>query len=138
MDTGVLVAGVFWRHEPHKCVKAWLLGMVSLVISDAIYREYDRTLQRVKTNEGFDTNLAPWLVMIRKSALWVAPVPLAETVCRDPKDDIMIAAALAGGVRTIVARDPDLTVLEKPFGIRILTPRQWLATLPRDVRRALD
>jgi len=22
IDTGVLVSGVFWRHEPHQCVKA--------------------------------------------------------------------------------------------------------------------
>jgi predicted nucleic acid-binding protein len=62
---------------------------------------------------------------------------LTEPVCRDPKDDIVIEAALAAGVRTIIARDPDLTVLEKPFGIRILTPRQWLATLSRDHRRQL-
>jgi len=34
MDTGVLVAGIFWRSEPHKCVKAWLLGMVSLIVSE--------------------------------------------------------------------------------------------------------
>jgi predicted nucleic acid-binding protein len=50
---------------------------------------------------------------------------------------MMIEAALAAGARTIIARDPDLTVLRNPFGIRILTPRQWLATLPRAERRRL-
>ena len=138
MDTGVFVAGVFWRHEPHKCVKAWLLGLVSLVVSEAIYEEYDRTLHKVKANEGFDTDLDPWLDLVRKSGLWVTPVPLGGVACRDPKDDLMIEAALAGKVQTIIAHDADLTVLEKPFGIRILTPRQWLATLPREARRRLD
>jgi hypothetical protein len=37
----------------------------------------------------------------------------------------------------IIARDADLTVLERPFGIHILTPRQWLATLSRAERRKL-
>ncbi len=138
MDTGVLVAGIFWRSEPHKCVKAWLLGMVSLVLSEAIYREYDRTLHRVKANEGFDTDLEPWLALIRKSGQWVTPTSFEETVCRDPNDDIMIEAALAGRVGTIIARDPDLTVLQRPFGIRVVTPRQWLAKLPRESRRRLD
>ena len=138
MDTGVFAAGVFWRNEPHKCVKTWLLGMVSLVVSDAIYREYDRMLHKVKSNEGFDTDLAPWLALVRKSGQWITPAPFNGTVCRDPKDDIMIEAALAAHVDTIIARDADLTVLKKPFGIRIVTPRQWLATLPREARRRLD
>ena len=49
----------------------------------------------------------------------------------------MIEAALAAGARTIIARDADLTVLKQPFGIQILTPRRWLATLPRADRRTL-
>jgi len=49
----------------------------------------------------------------------------------------MIEAALASGARTIIARDADLTVLKQPFGIQILTPRRWLATLPRADRRTL-
>ena len=28
LDTGVFVAGVFWRHEPHACVKAWFRGLI--------------------------------------------------------------------------------------------------------------
>jgi predicted nucleic acid-binding protein len=59
----------------------------------------------------------------------------ARRLCRevDPKDAPFVA--LAAGARTIIARDADLTVLEKPFGIRIVTPRQWLATLSRAKRR---
>ena len=137
MDTGVFVAGVFWRNEPHNCVKAWLLGLVSLVVSDAIYQEYDRTLRRVKAQEDFHTDVEPWLALVRNCGVWATPDPLNEPVCRDPKDDIMIEAALAGEARTIIARDADLTALEKPFGIRIVTPRQWLATLARDIPRKL-
>ena len=137
MDTGVFVAGVFWRSEPHKCVKAWLLGMVSLVVTDAIYEEYERTLRRVKFDQGFDTDLAPWLTLVREYGVWVTPDTFPTPVCRDPKDDIMIEAALAGQAHTIIARDRDLTTLEKPFGIRVLAPRQWLGSLPRETRRRL-
>jgi putative PIN family toxin of toxin-antitoxin system len=137
IDTGVLVAGVFWRHEPHLCVQAWVSGLLTLAVSEAIFSEYERVLREVKAEQGFTTNLEPWLESIRKTALWVVPTSLTEPVCRDSKDDLMIEAALAAGARTIIARDADLTVLEKPFGIQILTPRAWLATLSRGDRRKL-
>ncbi len=75
---------------------------------------------------------------MRSSALWVTPVKLRETVCRDSHDDKFIEAALAAGARTLIARDADLTVLQKPFRIEILTPRAWLSRLPRSQRRLLD
>jgi putative PIN family toxin of toxin-antitoxin system len=138
LDTGVLVSGIFWRHEPHQCVQAWLRGHLALVVSESIFAEYERVLNEVKAEQDFTTDLAPWLAAIRKSALWVTPEPLGSPVCRDPKDDQFIEAALAGGARLLIARDADLTVLEKPFGVEILTPRQFLGRLPRPVRRQLE
>ncbi len=137
MDTGVLVAGIFWRHEPYRCVRAWVRGLLTLAVSQAIFSEYERVLREVKAEQGFTTDLDPWFESIRKTALWVVPTALAEQVCRDPKDDMMIEADLAAGAKTIIARDADLTVLERPFGIRIITPRTWLTTLSRADRRKL-
>ena len=74
---------------------------------------------------------------VRSSAAWVTPVKLREQVCRDRDDDKFIEAALAAGARTLIARDADLTILRKPFGIEVLTPRQWLSKLPRAQRRQL-
>ena len=138
LDSSVVVAGVFWRNEPHTCLKAWLNSLICPVVSDNIFAEYERVLREVKTEEGFDTDVDSWLGTMRTSALWVTPVKLREPVCRDPSDDKFIEAALAAGARTLIARDPDLTVLQKPFGIEILTPRAWLSRLPRAQRRLLD
>lgn len=138
IDTGVFVAGVFWRHEPNLCLKAWLCGIVLPVISEDIFAEYEIVLERVKRQERFETEIEPWLDTLRASALWVTPVPLAEKISRDAKDDKFIEAALAAGTQTIISRDRDLTVLEKPFGISMLTPRTWLGTLSRTERRQLE
>ena len=137
MDTGVLVAGVYWRTEPHQCVKAWLNGALALALSDEIFEEYKRVLLEIKAEQGFITDLDPWLAAVKKSARWVAPHPLSKPVCRDPKDDKFIEAALAAGARLLIARDADFTDLEKPFGVEIVTPRQFLARLPRAMRRQL-
>ena len=138
IDPTVFVAGVLWRHEPHLCLKAWLRGMITPVMTEDILAEYEAGLERVKQEQQFTTNTGLWVDALRTSALWVTPVSLEQKVCRDPKDDKFIEAALTAGARTVIARDRDLTVLEKPFGIAMQTPRVWLGTLTRVQRRSLD
>lgn len=138
IDTGVFVAGVFWRHEPHLCLKAWLRGILLPVITEAIFAEYETVLHRIKREQGFEVETSLWLETLRTSAMWVTPLSLGQKVCRDPTDDKFIEAALAARVSTVIARDRDLTVLEKPFGIDMQTPRVWLGTLTRAERRSLD
>jgi uncharacterized protein len=138
IDTGVFVAGVFWRHEPHRCLKAWLKGILLPVMTGEIFAEYEKVLERVKQEQDFKTDTQAWLDNLRTSALWVTPGSLGQKVCRDTKDDKFIEAALAAGARTVIARDKDLTVLGKPFGIAMQTPRVWLGTLTRAQRRSLD
>jgi predicted nucleic acid-binding protein len=55
-------------------------------------------------------------------------VPLFEEQrSRDADDDPVLACAVASAASAIISRDADLLVLQKPFGIEILTPRQFLA-----------
>ncbi len=138
MDTGVLIAGLYWRNEAHQCLQAWQQGVFHLAVSDAVFDEYRRVAWRVKEKERLAGDPEPILRLIHERAVWVMPEPLVSPVCRDPKDDKFIEAALAAKARLRLARDTDLTVLEKPFGVEIVTPRQFLGRLPRQVRRQLD
>ena len=45
LDSGVVVAGVFWRNEPHTCLKAWLNSLICPVVSGNIFAEYERVLR---------------------------------------------------------------------------------------------
>jgi predicted nucleic acid-binding protein len=54
IDTGVFVAGVFWRHEPHHCLKVWLRGLLLPVISEEIFAEYQAVLDRVNKEQDFN------------------------------------------------------------------------------------
>jgi predicted nucleic acid-binding protein len=51
IDTGVFVSGVFWRHEPHLCLKAWLHGILLPMMSEEIFAEYEAILERVKQEQ---------------------------------------------------------------------------------------
>ena len=59
IDTGVFVSGVFWRHEPHLCLKAWLCGVMTPVMTEEILAEYEAVLERVKQEPHFTTDTAP-------------------------------------------------------------------------------
>jgi len=50
-------------------------------------------------------------------------------VCRDPKDDMFIQAALAGEARYVVTGDDDLLTLKKFETVRFVIPRTFLASL---------
>ena len=41
MKTVVIDTGVFWRHESHLWLKAWLPGFVLPVMSNEIFAEYE-------------------------------------------------------------------------------------------------
>ena len=137
LDTGVLVAGLYWRNEPYRCLQAWQRGLYQLAISDPVFEEYRRVAWRVKEEERLPGDPAPFLELLRRHAFWVIPEALRRSVCRDPNDDKFLEAALAARAQMVIARDADLTDLEKPFGIEIVTPRQFLARMPRRARRKL-
>ena len=46
--------------------------------------------------------------------------------CRDRKDDPYLACAVGARAQFIVSNDRDLLVLQKPFGVAIVTPIQLL------------
>jgi predicted nucleic acid-binding protein len=137
IDPAVFVAGVFWRHEPHRCLKAWLRGMITPVMTEDILAEYEAGLEWVKREQQFMTDAGPWLDALQTSALWVEWAAIGKMTCHDFKDEKLIEAALTAGCSTIIARDRNLTVVEKPFGINLYTPHEWLGTLTRPQRRRL-
>lgn len=51
--------------------------------------------------------------------------PLPSPVCRDPKDDNILASALSGDVECIITGDKDLLVLKEFRGIPILKPVEF-------------
>ncbi len=137
IDTGGFVAGIYWRNEPHRILRAVALGLLQPVLTDPIFDEYVSTAWRLKEREHLVPDPTAWLEAFQTSANWVAPAPLGKPVCRDGKDDKFIEAALGAECRLLIARDQDLTSLEKPFGISVLTPRAFLAILTRAERRQL-
>ena len=129
IDTGVFVAGVFWRHEPRLCLKAWLCGIMTPVMTEEILAEYEAVLERVKQEQHFTTDTSLWLNTLRTSALWVTPIPFQDKVCRDPKDNKFLALAAESEAEVLVSSDEDLLVLDPWQDVRVVRPADFLNLL---------
>ena len=135
LDTACFVSGIYWRTEAHRILQAFADGRFVLAVTPAILHEYARVAVSVREQEGLQIDPQPWLHAVAERAFEFEPAPLRNPVCRDAGDDEFIACALSARAEAIVTRDNDLLVLGKPFGIPILTPRQFLGRLKRRAAR---
>ena len=63
---------------------------------------------------------------LRDTVEIVLPAPLPQPVSRDPDDDEILAAAVAGQVDLVVSGDNDLLTLKQYRSIPILSPADAL------------
>ncbi|HEY3932626.1 MAG TPA: putative toxin-antitoxin system toxin component, PIN family [Verrucomicrobiae bacterium] len=129
LDTSVVVAGIFWKTDAHRCLVALTRRRFFIAGCPEIFSEYLRSTLKREKQYGIDPR--PMLDYLEATARKVEPVHLLTPVCRDSSDEIFLAAAVAANAQFIVTHDPDLLVLTKPFGIEILRPREFLLKISK-------
>jgi uncharacterized protein len=126
VDTNVVVSAIFWSGESRDCLALWAGRRFDLAVSVPILEEYGAIAHHLARRIR-QVDPEPWLRWIERKAKVFEPAPLGKPRSRDPQDDPFLACALACRAGFVVSKDEDLLALEKPFGIEILPPRQFLA-----------
>jgi len=123
LDTNVVVSGLFWRGDSYKCLIALAQRKFFVAVTPDLLAEY----RRIAAEVGIKTGTEPMEVLdwLENKAENVEPVPIRK-LSRDADDNIFVGCALASGAKFIVTRDKDLLELEKPFGIEVVQPREFL------------
>lgn len=96
-----------------------------------IFAEYREATSEVKRKTQSMIDPKPTLGWIEAVARKVEPIVFTSRLSRDKSDNFFIGCALAAKASLIVTHDPDLLVLEKPFGIEILCPREFLRKISK-------
>ena len=128
-DANVVVAGVCWQGEGWLCLVKLAQRRVFAFGTAATVAETRETAIRVIRQQAPGHNAAGRLTWYLEKVRTVEAVPLGKQRSRDAKDDPYLAAALAARANVIVTYDRDLLVLEKPFGICIVRPIEFLRVL---------
>ena len=130
VDTNVVVSAAFWpKSEDRRCFVLLARRKCRLAVTEIILDEYRALATRIGRRECPDKDPAPFMDWIERVALLVEPSPLGKRRSRDVKNDLFLACALASRAEFIVTRDKDLLALEKPFGVEIVTPREFYRRL---------
>jgi len=125
-DCNVIVSAIGWGGNPRAYLALVAAGQVRLCLTPENWEEYDLRVPEVLADKKPGTNARPMLDLILQASHFVDAVPLGKPRSRDLKDDRYVAAALGAGAKFIVTSDRDLLVLEKPFGVQIVTPIKFL------------
>jgi putative PIN family toxin of toxin-antitoxin system len=137
IDTSILIRAII---KPRGTVGPILQGLrnadYQLVYSDPLLAELAEVLARPRlpakyglTTEDIATVLS--LILLRGEPV----VPARRIgVCRDPNDNMVLEAAVAGQVDAIVSGDEDLLTLSPFEGIPVLSPAAFLRRLASERR----
>ena len=99
------------------------------MMNSAIMEEYAGITAQVREKLFSKTQPSGALAWIAAKSLSIEPAPLSGKLSRDPDDNLFVATAIAAGAEYLATQDRDLLVLEKPFGVAIVTPVQLVRIL---------
>jgi len=138
LDTNVWISAFLNKQgTPARLVQAWLDGAIDIVIVLPILAEIGDVLRRPRIKKKYQIREEEIVQHLRLIAAGAAVVPVAGTLklCRDPDDDVVLEAAIAGGAKYLVTRDDDvkrdLDLIRhmKEYGVRVVSVSRFLATL---------
>jgi uncharacterized protein len=131
IDTGILISALIREGTPPQLLyDAWEKGEFTLLLSHESAEELQRVIQYPKMRPYFTIAQGERLLnyMLRYAVL-VEDLPVID-LSPDPKDNHILATAIAGRADYIVSSDKrDLLALETVEGIPIITPRMALEVI---------
>ena len=129
-DTNVVVEAIFWpRSTARRALTGLALRRFKTAVSQEILDEYAAVTGELRARLFPQAQPSGALAWIAAKSVRVQPLPLQRILSRDPDDNVFVTSAAAARATFLVTQDRDLLVLEKPFGIRIVTPVQLLREL---------
>jgi putative PIN family toxin of toxin-antitoxin system len=124
-----------WQTPLAPMVSEWRNGRFEIALSPDLLAEFESVATRPSVRRFLPAvNVREFVAFARQWAIFVKP---ADTFphCRDPKDDVVIATAIAAHAEYIVTNDGDLheaalvARLRDECGIQVVWPNEFLETL---------
>lgn len=126
IDTGVFVSAILRRDSAPKQTVDFFLKNGEIIFTYKTLQELIAVVFRPKFDALMTLDIRNEFLTEILSVAKIISLTEHVAACRDPKDDMILSAALAGEVDVIISGDKDLQVLHPFRNIPILSPRQFL------------
>ena len=127
LDTNILVSAVLGG-ALKIIVDEWKSGKFTLILSEAIAREYLEVINRPKLRIAAD-EIATIPEYLLKTAEFVTPQETVSVIEADPSDNKFLEAALEGKAIYVVSGDSHLLELKSFREIQIISAREFITRL---------
>lgn len=141
VDTNLIVSAFLWGGPPGKLISALLARGIPMLTTQAMIDELDATLRKPKLDSRFQAKGVTHDELMdeyRQMTQLVTPAEIPDGSVRDPKDRIILAAAVGGSASHLISGDKDLTTLQQYDKVIVLTVAQFLATLNPSTETPVD
>ena len=129
-DTNVVVEAIFWpRSTARRALTGLALRRFKTAVNQDILDEYAAVTAELRARLFPQAQPSGALAWIAAKSIRVEPMPLRGKPSRDPDDNVFVASAAAVQAAFLVTQDRDLLVLEKPFGVSVVTPVELIRQL---------
>jgi putative PIN family toxin of toxin-antitoxin system len=126
LDANVLVSGVAYSTSiPGSILDAWLVGGLTVILSDYILEEAIRVLPKFPALAMSAADLRDLADNFRSRAQMVEPDSMTEPALRDPKDQQVLGTLRVSGADYLITGDKDLLALAEKYPI--VTPAAFWA-----------
>ena len=122
VDTNVFISAFIWGGNPQKIINLWLSEKITLIISPSLLSEILLVLKRFHFSSAEIKKIKE---ILETHSLKVIPKKKVN-ICRDPKDNIILATCQDGKASYLITGDKDLLSLNKIKTTKILAPKNFL------------
>ena len=124
LDTNILISAFGWDDKPRQIFEKVIDGEIVMIISEELSEVLD--YPRLNFTEEEKDRLKS--IVLGISTL-VKPDEKINIIKKDPDDNMILEAAVAGQADFIITGDTDLLVLKEFRGIRIVTAREFIDSI---------
>lgn len=125
IDTNVLISGIFFNGLPFEILRKWQQGKFDLIISPAIFEEYNRDARRLNKRYP-DINIYPILRFIKNHSKSAHISKTVSNVCADLQDDKFFECAVNSDCTIIISGDKHLLDVSGVMNIDVFKPKEYI------------
>ena len=121
VDTNLWISFLMSLPTEQRLRRLLLSGRIDIVFSKELFNELEITAKRRKFYQYFDTEQVEMLLQMLMENVDVVDVCSVVKICRDSKDNFLLALAQDGDVDYLITGDRDLLMLKKFGKTKIVT-----------------